>query len=527
LYACSGNPVSKAVGPLFLWQCRDVPRAEDNASVDAIDKEELMRRRRAMSGGSHWLRAGVVLLGAVLLTGCDSDSVFRVPQAGPDTACITPAPDREVLVGVALSGGGSRAALFGAAGLEALGRLRAPGGGSVLEQVAYLSSVSGGSVAAAYYASQKPPRETPVLTPDGALTDAYQTFFTGFHEKLSQDFEGALLWRQLLAFRWLNSALAARSLAEVMAERLLGPTTFSELAQREVRGDSPRVIINTTLYNSGRRFVLTTLPPEASRYDFYADLRAALARRGQTAAFPPAFLQRWEQLLSLTPLELGIDPCPIRLAAAVAGSASFPPLVGPLTFRVGEEDLYWHTGDGALYENQGLESLLFVFLKQLQDQRARRALIIVFDSSFPFAEGERRLSRRAQPFSLWTYDYYSRIPSIMEQRASTYQALFLRSLQLEGVFPDPQTVRVVHLRHADAAWQPDLGDLPEVCRTADPPLDSPTAVVEHIAEISTRFWLASACDRQLLTAAAAKVVAQHHQEIMAFLEGPAGGGAAH
>jgi hypothetical protein len=182
-------------------------------------------------------------------------------------------------------------------------------------------------------------------------------------------------------------------------------------------------------------------------------------------------------------------------------------------------------GDGTLYENQGLEALLFVFLKQLQDQRARRALIIVFDSSFPFAEGERRLSRRAQPFSLWTYDYYSRIPSIMEQRASTYQALFLRSLQLEGVFPDPQIVRVVHLRHADAAWQPNLSDLPAVCRTADPPLDPPTAVVEHIAEISTRFWLASACDRQLL-AAAAKVVAQHHQEIVAFLEGPAGGGAA-
>ena len=69
-------------------------------------------------------------------------------------------PAARLLVGVALSGGGSRAALFGAAGLEALARVRAPGGASVLEQVAYLSSVSGGSVAASYYASQKPPRET-------------------------------------------------------------------------------------------------------------------------------------------------------------------------------------------------------------------------------------------------------------------------------------------------------------------------------------------------------------------------------
>jgi hypothetical protein len=99
---------------------------------------------------------------------------------------------------------------------------------------------------------------------------------------------------------------------------------------------------------------------------------AAITQRGLATAFPPAFLQRWDKLLSLTPLELGIDPCPIRLAGAVAGSASFPPLVGPITFTVGEEDLYWHAGDGGLYENQGIESLLFVFLKQLQEKTARR-----------------------------------------------------------------------------------------------------------------------------------------------------------
>jgi Patatin-like phospholipase len=483
-----------------------------------------MLQNRAMIGGFLWPRAALVMLGALVLTGCASAVAFRVPKAGPDTACVTPAPDREVLVGVALSGGGSRAALFGAAGLEALGRLPAPGGGSVLEQMTYLSSVSGGSVAAAYYASQKPPREIPVLTPEGALTPAYETFFAEYQEKLSQDFESALLWRQLLAFRWLNSSLAARSLAEVMAQHLLGLTTFADLAQREARGDSPQLIINTTLYNSGRRLALTTLLPEASHYDFYKDLRASMAQRGLTAAFPPAFLKRWEKLLTLTPLELGIDVCPIRLAGAVAGSASFPPLVGPITFHVGDEDIYWHTGDGGLYENQGLESLLFVFLKKLQDKTARRALIIAFDSSFPFDVGERRLTRRAQPFSLWNYDY-SRIPSIMEQRASTYQALFLRSMQLEGVFPDDQTIRVVQLRHTDAKWQPDLSDLPEVCRREDPALDSPMAVVEHIAEISTRFWLASACDHQLLQVAAAKVVAQHQREIAAFLQGPTPGGA--
>jgi len=43
--------------------------------------------------------------------------------------------------------------------------------------------------------------------------------------------------------------------------------------------------------------------------------------------------------------------------------------------------------------------------------------------------------------------------------------------------------------------------------------------VERIAEIPTRFEIASECDRQLLITAAAKVVAQNRQEIEDFLAG--------
>jgi hypothetical protein len=384
--------------------------------------------------------------------------------------------------------------------------------------VSYLSSVSGGSVAAAYYASHKPPHGTPVLTADGALSDDYQAFFARFRETVTQDIEGALIRRQLSTFRWLNSALAARSLYEVLSERVLGQVTFQDLAEREARGDSPRLIVNTTLYNNGRRLVFTTLPPDAMQYDFFRELRQSLAQRGQTAEIPPNLVERWQTLLPVTPLDLHVDPCAVRLAAAVAGSASFPPLVGPITFRVGEEEQYWHTGDGGLYENQGIESVLFAFLKRLQERRARRALIIAFESSYPFSVGYRQLTRRAEPFSLFNYDF-SRIPSIMEERAFTYASLFFRSLQIDGVFPDPQTLRVIWVRHTDAEWKADLSDLPEACREAKPPLASPEAVQERIAEIPTRFWLPSECDRQLLVTAAAKVVAAKQQEIVDFLAG--------
>jgi hypothetical protein len=38
-----------------------------------------------------WSRVGLVLLGTLVVTGCTSAIATSVPQAGPDTACITPA----------------------------------------------------------------------------------------------------------------------------------------------------------------------------------------------------------------------------------------------------------------------------------------------------------------------------------------------------------------------------------------------------------------------------------------------------
>src|SRR5262249_32561018 len=124
--------------------------------------------------------------------------------------------------------------------------------------VGYLSSVSGGSVAAGYYTSKKPPRGAPMLTADGAFTEEYRRFFDEYKEALSQNFEGALIRRQIATFRWINPALAARSLAEIFTERLYGPITSGDLADRQRRGDSPRLIINTTLYNNGRRLAIGT-----------------------------------------------------------------------------------------------------------------------------------------------------------------------------------------------------------------------------------------------------------------------------
>jgi Patatin-like phospholipase len=125
-------------------------------------------------------RIALGLVVAILLAGCASADSLRVVRADTIGPCRTTVPEGDLLVGVALSGGGSRAALFGAAGLQALAGVRVADGTSAIDRISHLSSVSGGSIAAAYYALRKPGQGVNVFNPDGALSDAYRTFFAQY-----------------------------------------------------------------------------------------------------------------------------------------------------------------------------------------------------------------------------------------------------------------------------------------------------------------------------------------------------------
>jgi hypothetical protein len=203
------------------------------------------------------------------------------------------------------------------------------------------------------------------------------------------------------------------------------------------------------------------------------------------------------------------------VAAAVTASMSFPPVVGPISFRVEGEDLYWHVGDGGLADNTGAESLLMVFLKKLQEGKARRALIIALDSSFPFSVGGEVLNRRAEGFTFMSYDF-SRIPSIMEERALAYRTWFFRTAQRQGLMTDQ--LKLIGLRHTDAEWMEDMSELPESCRREEVKWNVRKEIVGRLAGIPTRLWLASPCDRDLALIAAAKVVAQNEGKIRQLLE---------
>ena len=469
----------------------------------------------ASQGRTAWAVVGMLLF---ILSGCVTSPVYTLSPPTPDQiSCIHPMNPSDTLIGIAISGGGSRAALFGAAGLEALAKVQVGPAHSLLEDVSLISSVSGGSMATSYFAAVKPRKHVPVLTASGELSAEYQTFFAQYKQTVNQDYEDPLFWRNMSRLRFFNPAWTARSLTEHLNNEFLNELTFQDVRERELSGEIPRLLINTTLYNDGRRLVFTTLPHEQTQYDLLKDVSRSVGAVPRSKESVELMKVKWASLQSETSQTMKLDLCAIQLSEAVTASMSFPPVIGPITFKIEGEERYWHVGDGGLSDNMGLESLAMVALNALQQKTARRVLIIAFDSSFPFQVGSDRLDHFPEGFTLFNYDY-GRIPGIMEERALAYRTLYFRTMAEQGLMPDEKRLTFLQLRHIDAVWTEDLSDLPASCKDEKVKLANPPMVQKRLASVVTRLWLKSDCDRDLVAMAAAKLVEARKGEILKFLQ---------
>ena len=456
--------------------------------------------------------------------GCFSH-IHQLPAASATPAFPPLPPPEDTIIGIAFSGGGSRAAYFSAAGLEAFARLRvSPQSPSLLERVAYISSVSGGSVASAYFVMEKPDKKERVLSLDGTLTDRYSKFFDAYLNTMASDIQRATVWRQFYKIRWLNSNQRATSLAETLDSSFLRGRTFKDLYEREQQGDAPRLILNTTIYNNGRRAVMTTLPDHLFAYRFFDQLQKQLEAdapdRRIIKPLPISLQHAQDALIPVTFEGLGADGRGVSLSMAAAASASFPPLIGPITIQVqgDPEHIYHHLGDGGLFDNQGTESLVQLLLQQIQEKKIKRALVIAFDSSFPFWGKIDALNHYPNGFKIFANDP-GRIVGIMEQRANAYQSAIWHILQNRKILlPDDNTIKVIPLRHTDDVWPEDWKRrVPQECADDADSLKEKKDVLQRLALMPTLFELKSECDRALLKEAAKLVVEQHKDEIIGFL----------
>lgn len=426
-------------------------------------------------GGLRGLRGQCIALACALLTGgCG----FFVPDrihytwsaesGAPCEACV-PGPPGESMVGLAFSGGGSRAAVFAAAAAEALSSR------GFLDGVTHLSSVSGGSFAAAYL-SAIPPPDCPGAADEAGRRACRAAYFDAFRQAMREDYFLATLQRQIVNLNRLTSPTRrVSSLQDALDARFLADRTFGDLAP------DPVLLINAASFDTARRFVFTNLviPDEPGG----AGLRSREVLR--TGSF------------SLPGCPRG-TPGDLPVSLAVATSAAFPPVFGPTTLRVpaaceGDGAEYWHLGDGGILDNSGVETLQEIVLAGLEaGAPIRRVLILSIHAGLPL---DPEASRASSDLSLWTSDP-GRVVTIANRRAEAYRALFWEGAAA-GLGIDYE---VVTLRYLDA----DLAEWPASCPEALRRSDSPR---DHLRGVPTDLEI-TPCDADLVEAAAHLLVAR-------------------
>lgn len=276
----------------------------------------------------------------------------------------------ELFIGLAISGGGSRAANFGAAVLQQLHEL------DLLRYVKAMSSVSGGSLPAAYF----------VLHPNTSI-EGWDTFRSKMRYKFLHDW-GFRVFTPLTVFRKLFTDYDRTDhLASVFDRVLFRSATFGML-----RSSAPELLINATDLSS-RRFTF-------DRHHF-------------------------ERLGS------SLDTYPIALA--VAASGAFPGLFDNVTLRDyrAEPPRYVHVFDGGGADNLGIQALIEAASRHLESREAAPppCLLIIADAHVdaPDSDSDRRDTRR------W-YDLVINLNALtaVDALLRTRRAEQLRAYQLAG-----------------------------------------------------------------------------------------------
>lgn len=211
----------------------------------------------------------------------------------------------------------------------------------LLDRVDYISSVSGGSLAAAYY----------------CLNGSDVWNIANVQRKLTHSFANDVLIQCLLPWNWIaltlsdwdRSDLLAGSFTNTLFRRNGRALTFADL-----RADRPHLLINATDLQGGNSFVF--------RDDMFDDINSDLSK------FPIAY--------------------------AVAASAAVPVVMHQVTLRDYSTifERYRHLVDGGVHDNLGITTLIETYESQMDNaERAgapdpfpNGALMIVVDARTRF-----------------------------------------------------------------------------------------------------------------------------------------------
>ncbi len=301
-------------------------------------------------------------------------------QPTPIDRNYVPKDDGDFILGVAVSGGGSRAAVFSCAVMNELYKqVKLPDGTSIVDQIDYVSSVSGGSLSMAYYCMNKP-------DVDSSHTDLYDQFFKKYRADMRENIEGDLVKS---IFQWYRILLTSEKKGLLLKQEFdklyFHGAKFDELDKRQANGWCPTLILNGTTMDTGSKFLFTTL----SRANF-DDVPKDISDRLAATAFGKSDYTFGGDLLGVTFCDdIGLSIGDMDVSRAVTASASVPLLLGPIVLKdqkrsTPESDYYLHVTDGGVNDNQGIVSLMQLLYDRFTDMpkgKYRGGMIILIDSN--------------------------------------------------------------------------------------------------------------------------------------------------
>jgi len=264
----------------------------------------------------------------------------KAKSSNPLGAC--PKTDNN-FIGIGISGGGSRAAVFSAAVLFELERY------GLLQQVDVISSVSGGSFTAAYYvlSSDDPHKGPPTIEGSGRPRWDPEVVFP----RLQKNFIAKWIWKSL----WLPNILRY---------------WFTYYKRTDIMAGVIADALYDTSWFKGRGFLFRDLNPQRPYLILNATDNTDTGEQiGGTRVF--CFTKECFG-------KIGSSIDRYSLAHAVMASAAFPAVFQSVTLKdyAREEDWYVHLMDGGASDNLGITALGGI-LKEKTDANSKKLIIVI------------------------------------------------------------------------------------------------------------------------------------------------------
>jgi len=293
----------------------------------------------------------------------DGSSVPSVDLSKYKSVQQRPGQDKTLGVGMAISGGGSRAANFGVGIMLGLEQITHENGQNALQQIDYLSTVSGGGFAGgayinALYDHNQFNKKEPFSLKKYLEND--------IRDDLEYSYTGVLLRANFNPRLWFSYVDDGDALERAIDDYVLG------YKERNKRLKEARSILLGDIFVPARSSQTVQYPMHITN--------SSVLNTMTIFPFTPDILDRYQvagythRLQQVS--EDSLNPFSIPLAVGIKASGSFPVLISNSTLESQFHDgrKYLHLIDGAMTDNIGYYTALEVLI---QDKAKKKVLMVV------------------------------------------------------------------------------------------------------------------------------------------------------